>query len=78
MFNFWDEHQKHHEWAVNFYTTWTISYAAFIALSMRLGMVEKTRDIFGAYGLEGFVCGAITFVLIMPYVKTYFKSRDSQ
>lgn len=78
MFNFWDEYKKDHEKAVNFYTTWTVAYATFRALAMRLGLCETTKDIFGIWGLEGFACGAISFLLIAPYIRTYFKSRASQ
>lgn len=78
MFNFWDEYKKDHDQAVNLYATFSIAYVAIKALSVRLSLCEPVKDIFGVFGMEGFVWGAISFIFICPYLRTYFKSRDSR
>jgi hypothetical protein len=78
MFNFWSEYKKDHEQTVNYYATMTVAYVTIKALFIRLGLCEPTKDIFGSWGMEGFVIFSISFIFVAPYIRTYFKNRDSK
>lgn len=77
MFNFWDEYKKHVEQAAYIYTGYTLAFATTHVLWIKFGLKE-TCDVFGSFGVENFVMFSLTFVLVGPFIRTYFAMKSSQ
>ncbi len=77
MFNFWDEYKNGVAQAAYIYTSYTLAFSTVHVLSVRFGFKESC-DVFGNFGIENFVMFSLTFLLVNPFIKTYFTMEKSQ
>ena len=77
MFNFWDAYKKNVDQGIRPYIIYTLAFAIAHVIWIKIGLKEAS-DVFGSFGIENFLMCSLIFLLVGPFIRTYFAMKSSQ